>query len=89
MRDLLYLSFLKVAAQVGKSRLLCGLKRGGAILHLLAASGLQFGSLDLLTFQPALPRSTCGRCRYVVSYFSESDVSDRAPVNFRVSGTHR
>ena len=91
MRDLLYLSLLKVAAQVGKSRLLCGLKCCGAILHLLAASGLQFGSLDLLTFQPALPRSTCGRCRcrYGVSYFLEADVSDRAHVSFRVSGTHR
>ena len=89
MRDLLYLSLLKVAAQVGKSRLLCGLKRGGAILHLLAANGLQFGSLNLLTVHPALSRSACGRCRYGVSYFPEADVSDRAPVNFRVSGTHR
>ena len=89
MRDLLYLSLLKVVAQVGKSRLLCGLKRGGAILQLLSASGLQLGSLNLLSFQPALPRSTCGRCRYGVSYFSEANVSDRARVNFRVSGTHR
>ena len=89
MRALWYLSFLEIAAQVGKGCLLCGLKRGGAILHLLSADGLQLGSLNLLAVHPALSRSACGRCRYGVSYFPEADVSDRAHVNFRVSGTHR
>ena len=47
MRALWYLSFLEIAAQVGKGCLLCGLKRGGAILHLLSADGL-LTSLALL-----------------------------------------